>query len=279
VGADGTTFYRKYPDGTTVGFRSDGLETFSKDRFGNATSYSYDGTNRLWTISDPIGKVTTFSYKVGCSGNWTISDPMSRVTSARFDGQCNVYSIEDPAGGYPIQSASYDSQHQLQSWVDRRGGAWNISYDCWHRPSVKTMPAVTVQVGDTGQANTRPVIRMVSSADHVALCPSSTQGTSSTPVAAALTANVRDSVFNARGYATAYQVDPFGAPLRIEEPLGRVTVFTRDSASRLRSETSVAFDRMGTIFDGGRIGAGLATELDWIEAFGYVRMGAWFVRP
>jgi YD repeat-containing protein len=35
-----------------------------------------------------------------------------------------------------------------------------------------------------------------------------------------------------RGFTTKFQLDRFGAPLRIEEPLGRTTVITRDEHSR-----------------------------------------------
>lgn len=110
-------------------------------------------------------------------------------------------------------------------------------YDCLHRPTSKTMPSVTVQANGSLQA-TRPQMRSAAAISHVALCITSNQGSSGSPAAVVLTSAVRDSIYSARGNATAFQPDPFGAPLKIEQPLNRVTTITRDSASRLTSSVS-----------------------------------------
>ena len=47
------------------------------------------------------------------------------------------------------------------------------------------------------------------------------------------TAAVRAAVTNARGYTTTYALDRLGAPTLIQEPLGRTTVFARDSNSAI----------------------------------------------
>ena len=62
-----------------IEFDSSGLQTSVTDRNGNQTTYAYDGSDRLMSTTDPVSRVTTFTY----TGNLlsTITDPAGATTS------------------------------------------------------------------------------------------------------------------------------------------------------------------------------------------------------
>ena len=65
------SYTRRHEDGTEIHFDAAGLETSEVDRNGNTTSYGYDTSGRLTTITDPAGMVTTLAY---------VGDHLSAVT-------------------------------------------------------------------------------------------------------------------------------------------------------------------------------------------------------
>ena len=232
-GGDGTAFKRRYPDGDEVYYLSDGRMAYAQDRFGNRTTYGYDSGSRLATITDPTGRVVAFgyestpsqsSYKAGTL-RW-IDDGGGRRAEFGVDAANNLIYVKD-VDGVTALASSYDVPNRLRSWTDRRGSTWNVDYDCWRYASVVTMPSVIVN-----GVSTRPVRRQAAPVQQTALCESSSNGTSTNPLPAALADNVRGSTTDARGVTTQYQLDGFGAPMRIEEPLGRTTVITRNTNSQ-----------------------------------------------
>ena len=77
------SYTRTFKDGTRISFNALGFQTSVVDRNGNATSYSYDGNNRLTTITDPVGLVTTLTY-VGAKLQ-RVTDPAGRHTQFQHD--------------------------------------------------------------------------------------------------------------------------------------------------------------------------------------------------
>ena len=61
------TFTRTLKDGIQINFDADGLQTSIVDRNGNETTFAYDASDRLISITDPAGLVTTLSY------SWSIT--------------------------------------------------------------------------------------------------------------------------------------------------------------------------------------------------------------
>lgn len=229
--ADGTTYDRRYPDGTIVAFKSNGLAAYTKDRFGNTTTYVYDASNRLTSETDPAGQSVTLAY-AGPSGSLSrITDPAGRASLINQPAGTRIISIQDPAGGLTFNSAVYDTHGRLTGWSDRRGGLWNETYDCMRRADSTLMPTVTVMVGSAMQP-VRPVSRRAAPDQQVGLCETSSLGSSTNPLSAATSANVRASTTNTRGFVTRYAVDAFLAPTRIEEPLGRTTTITRNGSAQ-----------------------------------------------
>ena len=61
-GLDDGSFRRILKDGTQIHFDSGGLHLNTTDRNGNVTTYSYDGSDRLVQIVDPMGLETQLNY-------------------------------------------------------------------------------------------------------------------------------------------------------------------------------------------------------------------------
>lgn len=226
---DGTVYDRRAPDGSIAAFTSDGYEAYAQDRFGNRTSYTYT-SGRLATVTDPVGKVITVA-QVGTSPyggpKLTITDPAGRVTTLNLNTANDLVSIQDPAGGTPFQG-TYLSSHLISSWTDRRGGAWSAAYDCAAHMASITAPTV---VADGGSV--QPVTGFVHQDVQTTACVGG-GGASTSPATAVTRETARAIVTNPRGSSTSFAVDAFGAPIRIEEPLARVTIVDRDSASRVK---------------------------------------------
>jgi len=226
---DGTVYDRRAPDGSIVAFTSDGYEAYAQDRFGNRTSYSYT-SGRLATVTDPVGKVITVSL-VGTSPysgpKLTITDPAGRTTTLNLNTANDLVSIQDAAGGTPFQG-TYLSSHLISSWTDRRGGAWSTVYDCAAHTANITAPTV---VADGGSV--QPVTGFVHQDVQTTACAGG-GGANTSPATAVTRETARAIVTNPRGNSASFAVDAFGAPTRIEEPLGRVTIVDRDSASRVK---------------------------------------------
>jgi RHS repeat-associated protein len=229
---DNVKWDRRYPDGTTASFFSDGRMAYIQDRFGNRTSFSYDGSGRLSQITDPISQVTTLTY-LGVNGTLNaITDPMSRQTTVSIDAARSLKFVQDPALQQPFGGdAIYDASNRLKQWRDRRGGTWNLAYDAAGKDSTSTMPTVAVD----GEGNVRPAIAMKSLETAQLVFAG---GSFSVPAPRINPDTLRATVTNPRGYVTKYALDRFGDPTRIEEPLNRVTVLNRDVASRVTSSTS-----------------------------------------
>jgi RHS repeat-associated protein len=215
---------RTYPDLSKLLFApAAGLAVVAYDRFGNPTSFGYNGSNRLVAVTDPTGKTDSLRYDAS-SHLRAIKDPGGRVDSIAIDGSGNVSKIKDWARD--SVTFQYDANHRLVRSTDRRGGAWGLAYDFAGKLAADTAPQVTAN----GQ-NVRPVTGYTSSEQKVLINPATGQGTSSNPGPNVDTAAVRATVTNPRGYATTYASDRFGAATLVQEPLGRTTSFTRDSNS------------------------------------------------
>jgi RHS repeat-associated protein len=104
-----TTYEHDLPDGSKELFTlSDGATSYPRKMFltsvvdpaGNTTTLNYDGTFRLTTVADAMGRNLTFSY--GLSGFplliTKISDPFSRSTQITYDTSQRLSSITDPVG-------------------------------------------------------------------------------------------------------------------------------------------------------------------------------------
>jgi YD repeat-containing protein len=105
------------PDGTvTIERHLDGQvwsETKASGTAVEATTYfSYDITNNVSAVTDPLGRTTRFTYDA--RGNRTsVTDPLGRVTSTTYDALDNPLVLTNPAG--ERTTLAYDAQGNLVS--------------------------------------------------------------------------------------------------------------------------------------------------------------------
>jgi len=91
-----STFTRRLKDGTQIHFDALGRQILVVDRNGNTTTYAYDGTSdRVVTITDPVGLQTTFAYGPDNKLD-TMTDPANRVTTFDHDANGDLIAITEP---------------------------------------------------------------------------------------------------------------------------------------------------------------------------------------
>src|SRR5439155_24590598 len=118
---DNVKYDRRYADGTTLSFYTDGRLASVKDRFANQTTFGYNGSNQLVAITDPAGKADSLGY-VSNKLRWVKDPSGGRTDSVTVDASANLTGIKDAAGVVAFQG-TYDTGHRLTHWVYRRGGA------------------------------------------------------------------------------------------------------------------------------------------------------------
>jgi RHS repeat-associated protein len=98
-----------YQSATSYSFNSTGQLTSITDPNGDATTLSYT-SSKLHTVTDPSGRSLTFAY--GSNGLVSsVTDPMSRETQYGYDSSGDLSSVTDPLGR--VISFTYNSSHQL----------------------------------------------------------------------------------------------------------------------------------------------------------------------
>jgi RHS repeat-associated protein len=114
----------------TQHFDPQGRLTRIDDRNGNALTLQYDG-DRLRTVTDAVGRVTTFNYNAEGLISEVI-DPLGRRAGYQYDAARNLVTYLDMAGNvitYTYDQVSYMTSYTTPqgSWQVRRGTTPNFS--------------------------------------------------------------------------------------------------------------------------------------------------------
>jgi RHS repeat-associated protein len=131
----GSTFtYRlRFGDGVLWTFVSFGIEDLSgialpitsiSDRFGNTLDFAYDGSDRLETITDTLGREYTLAYSDGVIESLTEEDGLGRVVSYAYDGgrlDTVTYPATTASATGTVIEYDYDSDGRLERVTDPRG--------------------------------------------------------------------------------------------------------------------------------------------------------------
>ncbi|KFB69757.1 RHS repeat-associated core domain-containing protein [Candidatus Accumulibacter vicinus] len=101
-------------DGSGKVFRSDGKLAIDVDANGNRIIYTYDGSDRLKSLSDGNGRTLNFSYNSGGRVSH-VTDHAGRTWQYDYDGAGNLTTVTDPLGGvrryaYAAYTATGDGQ-------------------------------------------------------------------------------------------------------------------------------------------------------------------------
>src|SRR5689334_806434 len=134
--------------------------------------------------------------------------------------------------------------HLLVSRKDARESVTDYTSDSLGVVKTVTLPSITVNGSPT-----RPVTTVVNGLTNAASDWAGGVGTAGNPRPRVDPDTLRVLVTNARGFTTKFQLDRFGAPLRIEEPLGRTTVIARDEHSRPDTVTEPSGHKTSITYD------------------------------
>ena len=217
LGCDSPNGWRRlYPDSSVVRFNSAGYITAVISRFNDTTSFTYDGSNRVTKVTDPIHVSLTLAY--GTNGLSTVTDTGGRVTTYTVDANSRLNAIEDPDS--LSTKFGYDANARLDSITDRRGFTRTFGYDqAWKQDSVK-FPAIKLYNDSTVSPVARFAAWQKVGVPYVA--------TSGTPATMPRTDGIQAADTEPGGAVSRFTVNQWGEPLVTTDPLGRTTTVTYD---------------------------------------------------
>ena len=234
--SDGT-FTRTLKDGTRIHFDSKGLQRSIVDRNDITTHFTYDGDDRLISITDPVGLERSFSY-VGALLR-SMTDPAGRRTEFEHDAAGNLTRISDPDG--TSRTFEYDSRHRLIAQISKRGFRSSYAYDFAGRNvEVRRSDGSTRGIFSSGTVGLRD--------------PASGVGTPENPAPVVSPGDAESLFIDGNGNATRFITDRFGATTATTDALGRQTLIERDGDSNptriIRSNgavTTITYDERGNL--------------------------------
>jgi RHS repeat-associated protein len=109
------------------------------DRYGNATTLTYNSEGRLEAITDPDGRKLTLAYNAeGLVESAT--DPMSHVVKYAYESG-SLASVTLPGESSPRWQYKYNGSHELTEMIDGRGGKTINEYNGANQVVAQTDPA------------------------------------------------------------------------------------------------------------------------------------------
>jgi RHS repeat-associated protein len=211
----GSNWIRSFPDSTKLTFNSSGYLTAITDRWGKATTVTYDGSNRISQVKDTLSNAITLAY--GTNGLSTITDPMSRATTITVQSNKTLTAIQDPDG--VSTSLGYDGSLRLQTITNRRGKATTLAYDS-NSGKVSTITAPSIPVYGGGSSS--PVTTL-SAWQSKGVPYSATSGTAASFVKAD---TVYARVTEPGGAVSKFTVNRWGTPAIATNAAGKQTTVT-----------------------------------------------------
>jgi RHS repeat-associated protein len=155
-----------YPDGSTKQFRytNYGKVRQEIDELGNTTVTTYDAYQRVSTVTDPLGRVTTYDYQhkpnlsaLAFTPNLParITSPSGKAHVMTYDAKFRLLSKTEGSGAEAaVTSFFYDSRDNLIGETDPLGRATQFDHDSRSRLVQQSTPggfATTYEYNSTGQ--------------------------------------------------------------------------------------------------------------------------------
>ena len=217
------------------------------------TVYDFDTQDRLATITDRNGNITTLTYTGGLLTSVTAADgralsfsynaadrleeitgPLGRTVQFGYDGDGNLTSITDPSGetttytyngdhrlltmtdanGHTFVTNTYNSDGRVSQQEDAQGNLTTFVYDIENHKTIVTDPR-----GNTKTFQYDANLRLISKTDGLGNIEIYTYDAD----------NNRTSVTDKNGNTTDYTFDNRGNGLTVTDPLGGVTTATYDT--------------------------------------------------
>ncbi len=211
IGYEDGTFSRTLKNGMRIEYNANGLQVAKIDRNGNTTTYAYDGQERLTSITDPVGKVTTLAY----SGNnlASVTDPAGRVSTFSHDGDGNMTQVTFP--DTTSRTFGYDSRHLMTSETNARNLTTTRQYDFTGRFIQSMRPD-----SSTRQATNMQTVGLVD--------PASGLGTAANPATFVRPDAAISTFTDGNGHVQTFETDGFGKLTRMTDANGLTTITDRD---------------------------------------------------
>ncbi len=210
----GGGYTQAFTDGTVLNFNSSGFETSSVDRNGLITTFTYSG-NLLSSIKDPFGGLVTFTYN-GSNQLQSIKDPANRLTTFTVSGG-DLTAVEYPDGS--TWDYGYDGSGRMTSVTEPSSSGeptkiTTITYDSAERVGTITRADSTTETFSSAQEQGW-----------------TNSGTSGSPVAATLLAEVGSTYTDPLGDVTTLRPDwrGMGLPDQTVDALSNVSTYDRDA--------------------------------------------------
>ena len=200
-----STFSHTLKNGTRFEYDASGLQTARVDRNGNTTTYAYDGQDRLISIADPVGKVTTLA---------SVTDPANRVTTFAHDADGNMTQVTFP--DTTSHSFGYDSRHLMTSETNGRNLTTTRQYDFTGRFIQSTRPD-----NSTRQASNMQTVGLVDSASGL--------GTAANPAPFVRPDAAISTYTDGNGHVQTFETDRFGNVTRLTDANNLTTITDRDA--------------------------------------------------
>lgn len=236
--ADGNRTSILSPEGnlTTFGFDGFGRMTSMAEPRGNAaganpadyrTTYAYNPTDQVTTVTDPLGRTTTNTYDD--AGNLdTVTNADNKVTDYDYNADNQVTKVTDPRGGEV--TTSYDNSGNVAS-VTTPAGTTTFNYDDANRRTGEITPR-----GNAAGADPAP-FTWTYGFDANGNQKTISNATAGTTTTAFDELNRPISVTDALGKVTNTVYDADSNVTSVADPLNRVTGFGYDDADQLTSMT------------------------------------------
>ncbi|MCL2745747.1 MAG: DUF6531 domain-containing protein, partial [Coriobacteriia bacterium] len=180
------------------------------DALGNATQFTYTGTNpEPATQTDALGNTTTFTYNLQRNLTAT-TDPLGNTARNTFDAQGNITSEADFTGA--LMQYGFTPAGSTSSITDARGFTTNFTYSPWGY-----MEGVTDALGNT----------FTKTYDYL---------------------GNQLSITNPLGHTTYFEHDEMGNVIAETDPLGNTTIFELDGNENVISTTDALGNTEETIY-------------------------------
>lgn len=254
--ADGS-YRHEDPDRTVHTFDTAGRGKEVKDRNGIGMTFTHSSDGLLTEVRDPGGRVTTFAY----SGRkiQSATDSAGRVTSFTVDGTGDLVRVTYP--DYGQRSFAYQD-HLLQTSTTEAGDSAVLTYGT-------DQMVRSVREPDGATITFRP-----SDSQYLVNDLALPGQINSVPAVLIATTAYQDLVTMPNDRTTRYQTDAYGAPLRTEDPLGRVTQAVRDDNGQATesimpngNKIVSSYGPRGELLRSEDKGTGAITQYRWSPAF------------
>lgn len=219
--------------GQTTGYSYDRTDNLTgvTDPLSHQYAYAYDALNRLISESGPLQYTVSYGYDAQ-DHRTSVTDPLGHTTSYIYDGFGDVISRTSPDTGTTVYT--YDPRGLVLTRTDAAGTVTTFTYDLLGRTastSYSTAPSETVTYGYDD----------VTSGNHgIGRRTSMTDASGSTRYFYNALGQVTQEQRSISGvaYLTQYSYDPSGLVLSISYPSGRVVSYQRDGQGRITGATT-----------------------------------------